>query len=149
MNLGDMKVYIPKLETPKINLKVAELSAAQIKGMKNEEIISTLTGEKDVGGMLPLALQQALTNELLTRTIKSSSKPHWSVTYNFWATVIAAIASCAAVYLAIFPPRSSQPAPEVRKTVQQVPAVQSVASSSRMQLLHTQPKLSSTQRKKP
>ncbi|KAF0216567.1 MAG: hypothetical protein FD174_3661 [Geobacteraceae bacterium] len=78
MNLGDIKVNIQKFEKTKVLLKVAELSVAQIKEMKDEEIISVLTGEKGIGGVLPLSLQQALTNELLTRTIHKASKPHWT-----------------------------------------------------------------------
>jgi len=148
VNLGDMKVHIPKPETPKINLKVAELSVAQIKAMSNEEIKAILTGEKAVNGMLSVATQNALTIELSERAIEKASKPHWSTTYNFWTTVVAALASCAAVYLAIYP-RPSQSFPEVQKSVLPAQSVQHPVSSSRKLLLHKQLQLSTTRKKKP
>lgn len=149
MNLGDMKVHLPKPELPKMSLKMADLSVAQIKAMPDEEIKAILTGEKPVNGMLSVSLQNALTIELSERAIEKASRPHWSTTYNFWVTVIAATASCLAVGLTIYQIRSSQSAPVVQKVALPTPSVQSTDSSSRKPLLHTQLQLSTTRKKKP
>ena len=137
MNLGDFRVHIPKIEPPKVNLKTAAISATQIKEMKDEEIKAVLTGEKDMGGMLPLSLQQALSNELLTRQIKEAGKPHWSTPYNFWIGLVAMVAASTAAYFTILP-RSSQSSTVVLSSPVSKQSVQSVASSSRKQLIHTQ-----------
>lgn len=84
-------------------IPMANLTLDQIKKLKDEEIISILTGEKDVGGMLPIALQSTLTNELITRAIKAASKPHWTSKVGFWVSVVAALAACIAAFPILFP----------------------------------------------
>ena len=147
MNLGDIKVNIPKFETPKV-MKVAELSVAQIKAMKDEDIKAILTGEKSVNGMLSIALQNALTIELSERAIKKASQPHWSIVPNLCIGFAAMVAASIAAYFAIYP-RPSQSSPEVQKSVLPVQSVQHPVSSSRKQLVHTQPQLSTTRKTKP
>lgn len=81
-------------------IKVAEISAADIKTMNDGDIIAILTGEKTMGGIIPLATQKVLTNELLTRTIKTASKPHWSVIPSFWLLVTTVVLTALALLMA-------------------------------------------------
>lgn len=96
---------IPKFEIPKI--EVADISAADIKTMSNDDLAAILSGDKNMGGIVPLPVQQAITTELLVRSIHRGSKPHWSVIPLFLVSVVAAVAACIAAYPVLFPAQQS------------------------------------------
>lgn len=130
---------IPKLEFPKIpEIKAANLSSSEIKAMTDDEIIAILTGEKNVNGILPLATQKVLTNELLTRSIKRASKPHWTIPVGFWIAVIAMIAACIAAYPVLFPAQASRAALEAPKPVQTIQPAQNKPSNLQQQSIDSQ-----------
>lgn len=92
--------------------------------------------------------EEARHNEI-QKKLEELKKPHWSTTYNFAATVIAAVASCLAVGLTAYQIRASKPAPEVPKSGPRLPAVQSRFSSSDKPSLNKQLQLSTTRKRKP
>ena len=75
--------------------------------MTNEELIKALTGELNPkSNHLSDGSIQLVSNELLTRQIKESSKPHWTVTPTFIvacvASLLAAISIIVTIYFSVF-----------------------------------------------
>ncbi|HEY6873053.1 MAG TPA: hypothetical protein VI298_10050 [Geobacteraceae bacterium] len=91
----------------------------------------------------------SIRHQEIQNKLEELKKPHWSTTYNFAATVIAAVASCLAVGLTVYQIRASKPSSEGQKSGSQMSAVQPYLSSSHKPLLHTQSQLSTTRKKKP
>ncbi len=101
LNINIPQFAMPDIRIPKMpEIEVAEITAADIKAMKDDEIIQILTGEKDMGAMIDLGTRQVLTNELMTRTIKQASKPHWSVMPSFWLLVATVVLTALALVVA-------------------------------------------------
>lgn len=84
-----------KLNKP-INFNFLELSITQIKELTDDELLKLLSGEGHKGAIRDSTIQ-LISNELLTRQIKRSSKPHWNVYAILVLTFIAAAASVIAV----------------------------------------------------
>jgi len=137
-NYGEHKIsnLLDNINKP---INIAKLSSKQIKEFSDEDLVAILTGEKNIGGMLPLPLQSILTNELLTRSIKASSTPHWTTKAGFWVTVIAAFAACIAAYPVIFQPQEQQPVVEVSKTDKSMIFSHNKGANSQQLLLHSPP----------
>ncbi len=103
LNFDISRFAMPDIEAPKMpEIKFAEISSSDIKAMKDDEIVQILTGEKDMCGMLDLGTRQVLTNELMARTIKQASQPHWSVKPSFWLLVITVILTALTLLATIF-----------------------------------------------
>ena len=103
----DMKSVKTHSPTFLANLAPVHLKYAQIKTMTNEELIKALTGELNPkSNRLSDGSIQLVSNELLTRQIKESSKPHWTVTPTFIvacvASLLAAISIIVTIYFSVF-----------------------------------------------
>ncbi len=103
----DMKSVKTHSPTFLANLAPVHLKYAQIKTMTNEELIKALTGELNPkSNRLSDGSIQLVSNELLTRQVKESSKPHWTVTPTFIvacvASLLAAISIIVTIYFSVF-----------------------------------------------
>lgn len=83
------------------------LTFFQIKSMTDEELLKALSGELNPKtNRLSDGSIQLVSNELLTRQIKESSKPHWTVTPTFIvacvASLLAAISIIVTIYFSVF-----------------------------------------------
>lgn len=76
----------------------ARLSIEDIKKLSDTELLSILSGDAKLNGMMEMPLLQLIVSELQSRSIEKASKPHWSVTPNFLVGLVAMIASCFAAY---------------------------------------------------
>jgi hypothetical protein len=95
---------IPPLDIGVPELKKVRLTIAAIKAMPDNELLAILNGESGLEGFVPLYLQLTINQELMTREIKRASKAHWSVTPQFWFSLVAAGSGCVAAYPVVFPP---------------------------------------------
>lgn len=91
------------LEMPDLNM--LDLSYDQIKALTDEELVKLLSGEGHKGFIREPTIQ-LISNELLGRQIKESSKPHWTVTPTFIvgciAAILAAISIIVTIYFSVF-----------------------------------------------
>lgn len=91
------------LEMPDLNM--LDLSYDQIKTLTDEELVKLLSGEGHDGFIREPTIQ-LISNELLGRQIKESSKPHWTVTPTFIvgciASILAAISILVTIYFSVF-----------------------------------------------
>ena len=96
---------LPKVELPKIpelpEIKYVDLTVVQVKAMTDSELLSILSGESELEGIISLPLQQLITSELLARTLANTSKPHWSVVPSFCLLVIATVLALVANIVAL------------------------------------------------
>ncbi len=72
------------LEMPDLNM--LDLSYDQIKALTDEELVKLLSGEGHEGFIREPTIQ-LISNELLLRQIKESSKPHWTINPTFYAVI--------------------------------------------------------------
>lgn len=72
------------LEMPDLNM--LDLSYDQIKTLTDEELVKLLSGEGHEGFIREPTIQ-LISNELLLRQIKDSSKPHWTIIPTFYAVL--------------------------------------------------------------
>lgn len=72
------------LEMPDLNM--LDLSYDQIKALTDEELVKLLSGEGHDGFIREPTIQ-LISNELLLRQIKDSSKPHWTIIPTFYAVL--------------------------------------------------------------
>ena len=68
------------------NLNTLSLSLKEIKSLSDEELLKLLSNEGHDGHMLDRTVQ-LISNEILIRQIKESSKPHWTVKPTFYAVI--------------------------------------------------------------
>lgn len=77
------------------------LSLRQIKALTDDELQKLLSGEGHKGGIRDSTIQ-LISNEVLIRQIRESSKPHWTVIPIFIVSCIAAVAAIAAIAVTIY-----------------------------------------------
>jgi hypothetical protein len=135
----------PRFRKP-FEINFAEITSDDIKAMQDEEIIQILTGEKDMGGAIDLGTRQVLTNELMTRSIKRASKPHWSVMPSFWLLVATVVLTALAIVVAGLPQVQKLLTPE-KPAYQPIQPVISMPSNLQQQKTDSQPKSTNQQQK--
>lgn len=72
------------------NLNTLSLSLKEIKSLSDEELLKLLSNEGHDGHMLDRTVQ-LISNEILIRQIKESSKPNWTVRPTFFLLIITLI----------------------------------------------------------
>lgn len=72
------------------NLNTLSLSLKEIKSLSNEELLKLLSNEGHDGHILDRTVQ-LISNEILIRQIKESSKPNWTVKPTFFLLIITLI----------------------------------------------------------
>lgn len=132
---------IPKIPpAPKFNeMKFADLSAADIKAMSDDDLQKLLTGDSDIEGVIPISVQMAISNELTQRAIRQSARPHWSTIPMLMVTVIAAAGSWIAAIPVVQQFSSDEPPSQASQSAPTSASFQSAASSSSPQLDSKQP----------
>ena len=78
------------------DLKTLSLSLKEIKKLSDEDLLRLLSGEGHDGHILGRTIQ-LISNEILSRQIKESSKPHWSAYAVLLLTFIAAVTGVVAI----------------------------------------------------
>ena len=84
-----------------IDFNFLKLTTDKVKLLSTEELLKLLSGEGHNGAIHESTIQ-LISNEILSRQIKESAKPHWTVTPTFLVSTIAAIASIVSVIAAIY-----------------------------------------------
>lgn len=95
-----------KIKTPKpIDFNFLKLTINQIKLLSTDDLLKLLSGEGHKGAIQETTVQ-LISNEILSRQIKESGKPHWTVTPTFVvaciASVLAAISILVTIYFSVF-----------------------------------------------
>lgn len=91
--------FAPQIEVPEIimpNYNYLELTLDQVRIMSTDDLLMLLSGEKHDGSIHSTTIQ-LIGNELLSRQIKESSQPHWTVYLGVVLAFIAAAASVIAI----------------------------------------------------
>ena len=87
------------------NLNTLSLSLKEIKNLSDEELLKLLSNEGHDGHMLDRTVQ-LISNEILIRQIKKSSKPHWTITPTFifvcLSTLFTAVSIALTIYFSVF-----------------------------------------------
>lgn len=78
------------------DLKTLSLSLKEIKKLSDEDLLRLLSGEGHDGHILGRTVQ-LISNEILSRQIKESSKPHWTAYAVLLLTFIAAVTGVVAI----------------------------------------------------
>ncbi|HEY9135821.1 MAG TPA: hypothetical protein VIM85_08505, partial [Pseudomonadales bacterium] len=81
----------PDFELPQ--MKQVEFSTEQIRAMSDSDLAKALNGEYGEGDIVSSVTINALLAEQLSRTIKVSSKPHWTVLPTFGLVIISVLLS--------------------------------------------------------
>ena len=88
-----------------IDFDFLKLTTDQVKLLSTDELLKLLSGEGHKGAIQETTIQ-LISNEILSRQIKESSKPHWTVTPTFIvaciASVLAAISILVTIYFSVF-----------------------------------------------
>lgn len=88
-----------------IDFNFLKLTIDQVKRLPTDELLKLLSGESHKGAIHESTIQ-LISNEILIRQIKESSKPHWTVTPTFIvgciASVLAAISILVTIYFSVF-----------------------------------------------
>ncbi|UNW10649.1 hypothetical protein MOW14_05680 [Acinetobacter indicus] len=87
------------------NLNTLSLSLEEIKSLSDEELLKLLSNEGHDGHILDRTMQ-LISNEILIRQIKKSSKPHWTITptfiFVFTSTLLTAASIMLTIYFSVF-----------------------------------------------
>lgn len=78
------------------DFKFLKLGVDQVKSLPTNELLKLLSGESHDGSIHETTIQ-LISNEILSRQIKASSKPHWNVYAILVLTFVAAAASVIAL----------------------------------------------------
>ncbi len=84
-----------------VDFNFLELTINQIKELPTEELHKFLSGENH-SGLIRESTIQLISNEILSRQIKESSKPHWTVTPTFIVGCIAAVLAATSILVTIY-----------------------------------------------
>lgn len=88
-----------------VDFNFLELKLNQIKELPTEELLKLLSGESH-SGLIRESTIQLISNEILSRQIKESSKPHWTITPTFIfvciSTLLTAVSIVLTIYLSVF-----------------------------------------------
>ena len=68
------------------DLNSLELSIAQIRELSDDDLLRLLSGEGH-HGLIRDPIIHLISNEILSREIKESSKPHWTIKPTFYAVI--------------------------------------------------------------
>jgi len=106
----EANLRLPRIEMPRLpEIKVKDMSMAEMKAKSADELLAFLLGEDGTKGMIPLPLQQAIRAELALR----SAAPHWSQTPAFWVGVVGTVVGIGAFIMACLAYWKPQPVPQV------------------------------------
>lgn len=99
--IKELELKIPRIADPNF----LDIKAEQLSSMETNDLQKLLSGENHKGAIDPATLT-LISNELLMRQIKESSKPHWTVTPTFIvgciASILAAISILVTIYFSVF-----------------------------------------------
>ncbi|WP_063454635.1 hypothetical protein ACNFX6_06515 [Acinetobacter johnsonii] len=84
-----------------VDFNFLELKLNQIKELPTDELLKLLSGESH-SGLIRESTIQLISNEILSRQIKESSKPHWTVTPTFIVGCIAAVLAATSILVTIY-----------------------------------------------
>ena len=84
-----------------VDFNFLELKLNQIKELPTDELLKLLSGESH-SGLIRESTIQLISNEILSRQIKESSKPHWTVTPTFIVGCIAAALAATSILVTIY-----------------------------------------------
>jgi hypothetical protein len=84
-----------------VDFNFLELKLNQIKELPTDELLKLLSGESH-SGLIRESTIQLISNEILSRQIKESSKPHWTVTPTFIVGCIAALLAATSILVTIY-----------------------------------------------
>ena len=99
----DIKIEPVELVKPikPVDFNFLELKLNQIKELPTDELLKLLSGESH-SGLIRESTIQLISNEILSRQIKESSKPHWTVTPTFIVGCIAAVLAATSILVTIY-----------------------------------------------
>lgn len=84
-----------------VDFNFLELKLNQIKELPTDELLKLLSGESH-SGLIRESTIQLISNEILSRQIKESGKPHWTVTPTFIVGCIAAALAATSILVTIY-----------------------------------------------
>lgn len=80
--IKELELKIPRIADPNF----LDIKAEQLSSMETNDLQKLLSGENHKGAIDPATLT-LISNELLMRQIKESSKPHWTIIPTFYAVL--------------------------------------------------------------
>lgn len=84
-----------------IDFNFLKLTIDQVKLLSTDELLKLLSGEGHKGGIHKPTIQ-LISNEILSRQIKESSKPHWTITPTFIFVCISTLLTVVSIVLTIY-----------------------------------------------